>query len=109
MSTDIAKKIKQARLQANLSQLELSKALSVSEKAVSSYESGRTNPSIDTLFRIAKRTNTPIAYFTNQENEDFELTSKLMKIQAQLDEIKIMIERRDLLGATPDKVGGSPL
>ena len=96
MSTKlIAKKIREARLESNLSQKELSSALLVSEKAVSSYESGRTQPSLETLDKIAKKTQKPIWYFTQENTEDFTLLAKLATIEAQLKEIKqILIKNR---------------
>ena len=93
-TTSLAKKIKEARLEANLSQLELSRALVVNEKSVSSYESGRTKPSIETLNRIAKKTNKPIAFFTEDKNVDIDLDLKLNNIQTELEKIKQLLKKR---------------
>lgn len=93
-TTLLARKIKEARIQANLSQLELSKALIVSEKSISSYEAGRTKPNIETLNRIAKKTNKPLAYFTEDKNIETDLDVKLDNIQRELENIKKILKLR---------------
>lgn len=55
----LAKKIKKARKTANLSQKDLGKALKLSDKAISAYEVGRADPSVDVLKKISKITKTP--------------------------------------------------
>ncbi|OGC51848.1 hypothetical protein A2982_03935 [candidate division WWE3 bacterium RIFCSPLOWO2_01_FULL_39_13] len=93
MSTSlIAKRIKTARKEAQLSQKELGKALSVSEKAVSSYESGRTIPPFHTLEKIAKKTSKPIRYFSEENIQEISLLSKLIIIEKQLAEIKKLLK-----------------
>lgn len=93
-TTLLARKIKEARTEANLSQLELSKALIVSEKSISSYEAGRTKPNIETLNKIAKKTNKPLTYFTEEKNIETDLDMKLDNIQAELVKIKIILSTR---------------
>ncbi len=93
-TTSLGKKIKEARLEANLSQLELSQALIVNEKSVSSYEAGRTKPSIETLNKIAKKTNKSIAFFTEDKNVEIDLDLKLNNIQAELEKIKQLLKKR---------------
>ncbi|PIR42877.1 hypothetical protein CO058_02165 [candidate division WWE3 bacterium CG_4_9_14_0_2_um_filter_35_11] len=93
-TTLLARKIKEARLEANLSQIELSKALVVNEKSVSSYEAGRTKPNIETLNKIAKKTNKPLAYFTDDRNVEIDLDIKMNNIQAELEKIKEILKNR---------------
>lgn len=95
MSTNlIGKKIREARTDSHLSQKELSDALSVSEKAISSYESGRTVPSIKTLQIISKKTKKPLSFFTEEET-DVQLTvaALLNSIDAQLAQIKKLLSK----------------
>src|SRR3990167_7210084 len=95
-TTSLGKKIKEARLEAKLSQLELSEALIVNEKSVSSYEAGRTKPSVETLNKIAKKTNKPIAFFIEDKSIDIDVDLKLNNIQSELEKIKqILKERRE--------------
>lgn len=93
-TTLLARKIKEARIEANLSQLELSRALVVSEKSISSYEAGRTKPNIETLNKIAKKTNKPINYFTEDKNIETDLNIKLDMIQAELIKIKKLLNAK---------------
>lgn len=93
-TTSLGKKIKDARLEAKLSQLELSQALVVNEKSVSSYEAGRTKPSVETLNKIAKKTNKPIAYFIEDKNIDIDLDLKLNNIQTELEKIQQLLKKR---------------
>ena len=93
-TTSLGKKIKEARLEASLSQLELSQALVVNEKSVSSYEAGRTKPSVETLNKIAKKTNKPIAFFTEDKNVEIDLDLKLNNIQNELEKIKQLLKKR---------------
>ena len=47
------KNLAELRVSSNLTQKELAKILNVTDKAYWSYESGRTEPSINTLIKIA--------------------------------------------------------
>lgn len=94
MSTkSLADKIKIARLDAKLSQRELSEGLMVSEKAVSSYESGRTRPTIQTLEQIAKKTDKPVWYFTDEGSEDLRILKMLANIEKELIQVKKLIDQ----------------
>ncbi len=93
MSTkDIGKKIREARNELGISQKKLGEALIISEKAISSYESGRTAPSIQILQKIAKRTNKPITYFTDELTKETSLIFLLENIENQLKEIRRLLE-----------------
>ena len=51
--TTLSKNLKAFREKINLSQLDLANSLNVSSKAVSSWETGRTEPNIETLKQLA--------------------------------------------------------
>lgn len=53
----IGQKIVQLRKERNLKQIELSVRLNIEDSALRRIESGRTNPTIKTLYRIAKELN----------------------------------------------------
>ncbi|MFZ5376274.1 MAG: helix-turn-helix domain-containing protein [Patescibacteria group bacterium] len=93
----IGVKIKSARQHARLSQKELGRILNLSDKAISSYEVGRAQPTIETLAELGKATHKPINYFfepEDQENVDLQL--KIRKIEQELIQIKEAISSKDL-------------
>lgn len=56
----MANNIKQLRLRRGITQIELAKLCNISQSALSGYETGRYEPDIDTLVRIAKIFNATI-------------------------------------------------
>ena len=52
--TDIHKNIKQLRLLRNLTQEDVAQKIGLTRQAISSYESGRTQPSVDLLMKFAE-------------------------------------------------------
>jgi len=97
MSTiSLSKKIRKARLEADLSQKELGKALKLSEKSISAYESGRSNPPVSILEKIAKETKKPFWYFSEEDNIESTVMEKLLQIEKQLSELKQILTKREL-------------
>lgn len=91
----LAKKIREARRQARLSQTDLAKGIGLSDKAISSYESGRSVPPIERLSRIAQQTQQPMSYFTGGELSDVELLQKLTQVEQELQALKkILLSRK---------------
>ena len=71
--TDIHKNLKQLRLLRNLTQEEVAQKIGLTRQAISSYESGRTQPGIDLLMKFAKIYEVPldeILYGKKLENHD---------------------------------------
>jgi len=92
---ELARRIREARRNAHLSQDELGKFIGVSDKSVSAYEQGRSTPPINKLKKIATSTNHPLSYFTQEDNADAILTSKLASIERELSEVKrLLIEAK---------------
>jgi transcriptional regulator with XRE-family HTH domain len=89
--TELAQRIREARRNAHLSQDELGKFIGVSDKSVSAYEQGRSTPPISKLKKIAESTNHPFSYFTQEDNEDALLSSKLASIERELAEVKKLL------------------
>jgi predicted adenylyl cyclase CyaB len=82
--TNIGEKIKEIRIKNNLTQQELADKLYVSDKTISSYESGRTLPDINTLIEISNVLNVSIVNFvtnTNDENIEIEFKIKVNRIK----------------------------
>jgi len=92
----LGKKIKQARLRAHLSQKTLGKSLKLSDKAVSSYEVDRSEPSLAVLKQISQVTRMPFDYFIQADKDkEIELQAKLKQVEAELKEIKQLLQRRE--------------
>jgi transcriptional regulator with XRE-family HTH domain len=85
----LADKIRYARTEAGLSQKELGTKIRLSDKAVSSYEVGRAQPSVEILRDISAATRRPITYFIDEEHsEEIDLAVRLQSIELELAEIK---------------------
>ena len=82
--TNIGEKIKEFRIKNNLTQTELGDKLFVSDKTISSWESGRTLPDINTLIEISNTLNVSIVNFvnnTNDKNIEIEFKIKVNRIK----------------------------
>lgn len=91
---ELAKRIKSARIAANLSQGEIARKIGVSDKSISAYEQGRSTPPFDKLKKLAIATKHPFAYFTEDDNEDASISSKLANVERELAEIKELLKKR---------------
>lgn len=91
----LAARIRNARTHAHLSQSALGKDIGVSDKSVSSYEQGRSHPSIDTLQKIAKATSTPVSFFTEEATVETTILKKLTAIEQELNEIKVLLKQTE--------------
>jgi transcriptional regulator with XRE-family HTH domain len=83
-------RIKTARQTKKVTQSELATAIGVSDKTVSAYESGRIDPPLDVLKKIATSTNHTMRYFVGHDEES-SILEKLTSIE------KLFTEIRDLL------------
>lgn len=93
MSThNLGSAIRKARKQAGLSQKELAQVLSVSDKAVSSYEVGRAMPSLQTLQTLGRVVNKPLSYFDEgSQSQSLDIQIKLAQIEKELLEVKKLL------------------
>lgn len=92
--SELAKRIKSARVAARLSQAELAEGVGVSDKSVSAYEQGRSTPPFEKLKKIAGVTNHPLAFFTEDDNEEASISGKLASIERELTEVKELLKKR---------------
>jgi len=90
----LAKRIHEAREEAQLSQASLAKSIGVSDKAISSYEKGRSTPPFEKLQKIAEITSRPLTFFTDEAALDSLIAAKLTTIEQQLQEIKELLRKR---------------
>jgi len=97
MGKALTYKIKKARKESKMSQKELGEALGVSDKAISSYESGRATPPLQTLQRLAKITQRPISYFTGNEEEStkYSIAAILANVERELVEVKKLLQEKE--------------
>lgn len=93
----IGRKIKTARQEAGYSQRELAQVLKLSDKAVSSYEVGRAQPTLQTLVQLSQATHKPISYFLDDlEDKNLNFQLKVKKIEQELVEIKQLLSKKTL-------------
>lgn len=88
MNSNLGQRIKQARKEARLSQLQLGVALKVSDKTISGYESNRISPPIDKLQHIAELLKKPITYFLGVDERDYSVQARLRAVEIKLREIR---------------------
>ncbi|MFA5065182.1 MAG: helix-turn-helix transcriptional regulator [Dehalococcoidia bacterium] len=67
---EIGGKIKQAREESGLTQLELAARLKCTQSALSNYELGKRKLNLTLLIEIAQMLNKPIDFFTESTAED---------------------------------------
>lgn len=88
----VSKRIREARKKAKVSQIDLGKKLSLSDKTVSAWETGRAEPSLDSLFIIAQTTNQPIDFFL--KDEDYSVESKLNEIEKEIKKLRKLLSSK---------------
>ncbi|RMD77315.1 XRE family transcriptional regulator [Candidatus Dojkabacteria bacterium] len=99
----LSKKIKMARLESSMSQLEVGRVLGVTDKTISAYESGRIVPPVDKLMALAEIFKKPITYFLGLDPRDYKVASRLRAVEIalrdvrrQLSEIRLISQNSDL-------------
>ncbi len=90
---EMAIRIRTARQEARLSQSALGQSIGLSDKSVSSYEQGRSTPPFAKLKKIAEFTQRPLSYFTAEDNDDANITTKLLSIERELAEVKKLLKK----------------
>ncbi len=63
----IGKKIKLARVEHDMMQADLAKAINALQKSISRYETGKALPSLETLEKIPKALQKSFSYFLEEE------------------------------------------
>ena len=90
---EISIRIRKARREAHLSQLELGNGIGVSDKSISAYEQGRSIPPFEKLKKIADVTRHPLAYFTEDNVNETTIAAKLQSIERELQEVKSLLKK----------------
>jgi transcriptional regulator with XRE-family HTH domain len=92
MLEKFAQRLKNARESKNISQRKLGMILGLSDKAISAYESGRTYPPLDTLLKMSKELNRPVAYFLGEDSQDDSLMRKIDNLSFELKNVSEELE-----------------
>ena len=74
---EIGEKIKSLRLSRKLSLKHISEKTGFTKSVISQIERGISNPSINSLRKIAQCLNAPVAYFFDEESAMFNYTSDI--------------------------------
>ena len=106
---EYCRRLKIIRCQNKLKQYQVAEALGISRSTYCSYETGRRSIDLDTLVRLSKFYNRPIALFLNEmkidffeENDNYEVESDTRFLsQLSSDEIALIAKYRAL--TTEDK------
>ncbi len=88
----LATKIKQARKSRQITQEDLARAIGVSDKSISAYESGRVHPPLEILEKIAKSTDHSMTYFVDPSAES-SILQKLNEVQKLFEEIRSLLHK----------------
>ncbi len=99
---ELGKRIKIARDEARMSQLQVGVALGVTDKTISGYESGRISPPIDKLMSLADLFKKPITFFLGSDPREYKVSSRLRAVEVALREIRKQLNEIKLLSQTKD-------
>ncbi|MCA9381447.1 helix-turn-helix transcriptional regulator [Candidatus Dojkabacteria bacterium] len=99
---ELAKRIKTARDEARMSQLQVGVALGVSDKTISGYEAGRIAPPIDKLIQLADLFKKPVTYFLGSDPKEYKVASRLRAVEVALREIRKQLNEIKLVSQTVD-------
>lgn len=92
----IEKRIIELRKKNNLSQKDLANKMYVTDKTISSWETGRTEPDIDAIVNLSEILNTSIGYLINGEvlKNDIETEIKITLSQKEYNDLKILLNNQ---------------
>ena len=88
MATTFGEKLKIAREEAKLSQLQVGVALGVSDKTISGYEADRIVPPIDKIMKLADLLKKPVVHFLGSDTKDYKISSRLRAVEVMLRDIR---------------------
>ena len=90
---DIGKRISNLRKKKKITQLELANKLFITDKTVSSWESGRTEPSLDILINLSEVLDCNVGYliYGDSTKNDIETEVKIRITEAEYKELTIFM------------------
>ena len=86
----IAESLKKVRLEHNLKQKDISEAIGIDRSTYSFYETGKTNPPVETLCALAKIYNVTIGYLIGKEANNPELRARASAVSSAVDPIALL-------------------
>lgn len=89
----LAQRLKTARINSRLSQIQLAERIGVSDKTISGYESGRIEPPLSKLKSISKMLNVSINYLIGNDSAPQNINQKLNSLEAYLKQISSEIKK----------------
>lgn len=92
----IKDKIKQLRIEKNLSQKELAKTIGLSEKTISHYESGYSEPSLEIIIKLVDYFGISTDYLIGTESEDGQIETTHFGNEISEDEQELLDKIRKL-------------
>lgn len=99
---ELAERIKIARNDSRMSQLQVGVALGVSDKTISGYEAGRIAPPIDKLILLADLFKKPVTYFLGSDPREYKVVSRLRAVEVALREIRKQLQEIKLISQNVD-------
>lgn len=102
IAVEIGKRLRIAREESRISQLQVGVAVGVSDKTISGYESGRISPPIDKLVQLADLFKKPITFFLGADPKDYRVASRLRAVEMSLKEIKEQLTQIKLISQISD-------
>lgn len=102
MSFSLGEKIKVAREDAKMSQLQVAVILGVSDKTISGYESGRISPPVSKLIKLADLLKKPVGYFLGTDPKNYTIASRLRAVEISLRDIRKELREIKLLSMKSD-------
>jgi transcriptional regulator with XRE-family HTH domain len=69
-----SEQLKIARKQKSLSQAALGKLLGVQAQTIGRWETGKSEPNLETINKLCEALDVPLRYFINEERVDYQLT-----------------------------------
>jgi len=102
IAIEIGKRLRIAREESRISQLQVGVAVGISDKTISGYESGRISPPIDKLVQLADLFKKPITFFLGADPKDYRVSSRLRAVEMSLKEIKEQLTQIKLISQITD-------
>lgn len=90
----VGEKIKKSRKIKRITQGDLARAIGVSDKSISAYESERIEPPLKILEKIAEETQQSLSYFL-EDTVESSILAKLKEVEIQFKEIKKLLEKNE--------------
>lgn len=102
VAAELGKRIRAAREESRMSQLQVGVSLGVSDKTISGYESNRISPPIEKLVALADLFKKPISFFLGGDPKDYKVASRLRAVEVSLKDIKNQLQEIKLISQNVD-------